>query len=267
MANYYQKKPKARFLIPLVVILLIVSVLMFSCSVFMSRRTRYVIDESTLKLAQLEEPKAGDTVAVIKTSLGDISVRLYPEYAPNTVENFISLAEKDYYDNTLVYNIISGTAFQAGTSEKSGVVPADSGTNEKIEMEYSQDLWPFRGALYAVTSEVESGVIKTFMNTAKRYGGSRFGICNTIEMDDELKESLVSGSDETQKMIGEKFVELGGIPNYSQQMTIFGQVYEGFDVLDAITGADCEAETNYNGYTLPKEDILILDVVVTKYSE
>jgi hypothetical protein len=101
MANYYQKKPKARFLIPLVVILLIVSVLMFSCSVFMSRRTRYVIDESTLKLAQLEEPKAGDTVAVIKTSLGDISVRLYPEYAPNTVENFISLAEKDYYDNTI----------------------------------------------------------------------------------------------------------------------------------------------------------------------
>jgi hypothetical protein len=39
---------------------------------------------------QFEQPKSGDTIAVIKTSMGDIKVKLFPKEAPKAVENFIT---------------------------------------------------------------------------------------------------------------------------------------------------------------------------------
>jgi peptidyl-prolyl cis-trans isomerase B (cyclophilin B) len=102
------------------------------------------------------------------------------------------------------------------------------------------------------------------MNRATRYGGSRFGICNSIEMTDEIKENLTSESQKSD--IANAFIEKGGIPNFSQQMTIFAQVYDGFDVIDDITGTSLEDETNYNGYYLPQEDIRILNIEISTYT-
>jgi len=44
------------------------------------------------------------------------------------------------------------------------------------------------------------------------------------------------------KKVAEAFLEKGGIPNYAQQVAVFGQLVEGFDVLDAITGAELTGE-------------------------
>ena len=78
-------------------------------------------------------------------------------------------------------------------------VNKDSG-NEEIPLEYSQNLWPFRGAIYSCTTKVEKGFFKTLLNQAERFGGSRFGICNSIEMTDEIKKGLTSES--SKKEIG-----------------------------------------------------------------
>ena len=51
-----------------------------SCMQFMSRSDTIYIDTDTLELVQTEQPKEGDTIAVIKTSLGDIKAVLYPEF-------------------------------------------------------------------------------------------------------------------------------------------------------------------------------------------
>ena len=49
-----------------------------------------------LSLDEVEGPKA-----VIETTMGTITAQLFPKYAPKTVENFVKLAEKNYYDATL----------------------------------------------------------------------------------------------------------------------------------------------------------------------
>ena len=53
-------------------------------------------DFSQMDLVQLKEPEEGQPVAYIKTSMGDITAVLYPEYAPNTVANFIARANEGY---------------------------------------------------------------------------------------------------------------------------------------------------------------------------
>ena len=47
---------------------------------------------------QLDKPQKGDTVAVMRTSMGDISIRLFGKEAPKTVENFVTHAKEGYYD-------------------------------------------------------------------------------------------------------------------------------------------------------------------------
>lgn len=261
---YYKKKSKARILIPIIVILALISIAWFAYSVYMSRSTRNVLDMDTLELVQLEDVKDGDPICIIHTSEGDISAVLYPEYAPETVKNFTELAESGYYDNTYIYNIVENTYFAAGSPNKSGTVDInkDSG-NEEIPLEYSQNLWPFRGAIYSCTTKVEKGFFKTLLNQAERFGGSRFGVCNSIEMTDEVKKSLTSES--SKEEIGKAFAEKGGIPNFSQQMTIFAQTYDGFDVIDKITSEITESETNYNGYYQPKDDLRILNIEISEY--
>ena len=48
---------------------------------------------------QTQAPASGEEVAVIKTSKGDIFVRLFPEHAPKAVENFKTHAKNGYYHN------------------------------------------------------------------------------------------------------------------------------------------------------------------------
>ncbi|MBU2439064.1 MAG: peptidylprolyl isomerase, partial [Acidobacteria bacterium] len=43
---------------------------------------------------------------MIKTSLGDITIELYPDKAPATVQNFLRYVDEHFYDDTLVHRII-----------------------------------------------------------------------------------------------------------------------------------------------------------------
>ena len=72
------------------------------------------VDLSKVDLVQLEEPEPEDPVAVIRTSMGDISVRLFPEEAPNAVKNFEELANAVCYDDTFVFQLEPMVYFAAG---------------------------------------------------------------------------------------------------------------------------------------------------------
>ena len=54
------------------------------------------------------------TEALIKTSLGDIRIKLLEDKAPKTVENFIKLAKDNFYDNTKFHRIIPDFMIQGG---------------------------------------------------------------------------------------------------------------------------------------------------------
>ena len=51
---------------------------------------------------------------VITTSLGDIHLELDSQNAPITVQNFVELAEKNYYDNTIFHRVINNFMVQGG---------------------------------------------------------------------------------------------------------------------------------------------------------
>ncbi|MEE1198314.1 MAG: peptidylprolyl isomerase [Acutalibacteraceae bacterium] len=46
-------------------------------------------------------PVKGDTVAVMHTNMGDIKIKLFPESAPKTVENFVTHAKNGYYNGLI----------------------------------------------------------------------------------------------------------------------------------------------------------------------
>lgn len=59
-------------------------------------------------------------LAVLKTSEGDIAIQLNENETPKTVENFISLAEKNFYDNTIFHRVIKGFMIQGGDPKGNG---------------------------------------------------------------------------------------------------------------------------------------------------
>ena len=58
--------------------------------------------------------------AVIKTSMGDMSIEFFTEDAPLTVNNFINLSRDGYYDNVIFHRVISGFMIQGGDPSGTG---------------------------------------------------------------------------------------------------------------------------------------------------
>jgi cyclophilin family peptidyl-prolyl cis-trans isomerase len=199
----------------------------------------------------------GTQIAVIETSLGIIKVRLYPEFAPKTVENFVRLANEGYYDHTYIYRVQPEIYCAGGAAQPDGNNDTKYNIeNERVPSEISSSLWPFRGSLMALDTYTDNNFLDVLFNRVKTFTGSQFLICGSVEFTDEFIAEL--NKTEFPSVIKKGFIELGGIPNYSQKMCIFGQTYEGFDVLDKILNV-----TLTDGETLrPEEDIEIISVKI-----
>ena len=59
-------------------------------------------------------PDYANTLAILQTDLGDITLKFHYDVAPHHVENFINLASKGFYDGTLFHRVIPGFMIQAG---------------------------------------------------------------------------------------------------------------------------------------------------------
>eukprot|EP01061_Rhynchopus_euleeides_P020347 TRINITY_DN3312_c0_g3_i1.p2 TRINITY_DN3312_c0_g3~~TRINITY_DN3312_c0_g3_i1.p2 ORF type:complete len:171 (+),score=42.77 TRINITY_DN3312_c0_g3_i1:77-589(+) len=57
---------------------------------------------------------------VLETSMGEIEIEFYPDYAPRAVENFMTLVSRKYYDNTVSHRIISDFMVQLGDPTGTG---------------------------------------------------------------------------------------------------------------------------------------------------
>ena len=245
-------------------ILAIICLIYMIVSRLLYEKSRYVIDLDTMELVQLEEPKNDDTVAVIDTSLGEIKFVLYPQYAPNAVQNFIELAESGYYDNTYVFHSENGLYSAAGAPEKNGDLPENfDKSRELVKREVHQNLWPFKGALCCLSTAFEQTFWQRFTGNGTYYCGSRFAMLNSIEMTDDIKKQIhdQSNSDE----LTDAFTENGGIPDFSQNITVIGQTYEGLDIVEALS--TLETAESDGATKVPVEDVMINSVKITTYAE
>ena len=258
---------KSSILKPLLIMIVIFSVSMLVyifVSAYMKSRNSPYIDVSSIELVQLEAPEEGDPIAIVDTSLGEIRFVLYPEYAPNAVKNFTELAESGYYTDTYIFHSESGAYCGAGAPNKDGTLPDGYDKDrELVKRELSSNLWPLKGAVCCLTSTVDKSFLETLFGGGDYYCGSRLAFLNTIEMTDEEKETLKSSSGSEE--LADAFIEKGGIPNFSQQLTIIGQTYEGFDVMEKLSSLETYGAED-GMYKIPKEDIMIKSVTIGEYS-
>lgn len=238
----------------------------FALAVLANMTSEYntVLSEDEIGLLQLEAPAEGAPLAVMRTSAGDMRYILYPEVCPQTVRNFCELAEQGYYDGTYVFRVEPGVFFSGGAKTPEGTLDAADADRmrERIPQELSPKLWTLRGALCALTTKTEGGIWKTLTKTRDVLTGSRFLVCDTIEMTEEIREGMHSENNDAMNRVADAYIEQGGIPNYAQQITVFGQLYDGFEILDAITESAVQGEGETQR---PAEDIIIRSIEITTY--
>jgi cyclophilin family peptidyl-prolyl cis-trans isomerase len=112
--------------------------------------------------AQAQPAPAADPVVVLQTTKGDITIELWPDKAPITVENFLTYAREGFYDGTIFHRVISGFMIQGGGLTAN---MAPKPTNAPIINEASADLPNLRGTIaMARTSAPHSATSQFFIN-------------------------------------------------------------------------------------------------------
>ena len=90
-------------------------------------------DESGL--AQFNNPDKDSEVAILHTTAGDIGVMFFPQYAPKSVENFLTHAKDGYYDGISFHRVIEDFMIQGGDPKGDGT----GGSTDTIKGEFSQN--------------------------------------------------------------------------------------------------------------------------------
>lgn len=259
-----KKKNKfVSFLIILAVITLLLTVFLLFAVTRQQQNNQFIeIDPDSIKLIQLDPPKEGDPIAIAVTSLGEFRFRLFPEQSPEAVKNFIELAESGWYDDTYVYDSQEGAFSCMGAKSKTGEISGYSDqSHEHTPRELSQDLWSFRGAVCAVNTSVERTFSEKLFGGGQYFNGSRFALLNTVELSGDMREEFLESS--ANKELGQAYLDLGGIPNFAQQMTVIGQTYEGFETVEKLAALESE----FNGkYYIPNEEVKLISVTISEYS-
>lgn len=172
-------------------------------------------------------------IVTFETTRGTIKAELYPEIAPNTVNNFISLIQKGFYDGTIFHRVIPGFMIQGGDPEGTGM-GGESIWGRPFEDEFDVELRNFRGAL-------------SMANAGPSTNGSQFFIVQANDCDpgllSQMKEIGVNarGQGFPEEVIA-KYQEIGGTPWLDYKHSVFGQVFEGMEVVDKIAATDATGE-------------------------
>lgn len=199
---------------------------------------------------QMELPTEGETVATIKVKdYGDIKVKFFNDVAPKAVENFTTLAKQGYYNGVIFHRVIDEFMIQGGDPTGTGTGGESiwgKGFGEEIDF----GLVPYRGSLcMASTGYGRNGIGSQFFITQANYS--------------EQTEMLMKQGGYPEGLIKE-YKTYGGYPSLYLQYTVFGQVFEGMDIVDKI--AKVQTHTTANGQAdKPVKDVIIEKVEVTTY--
>ncbi len=138
--------------------------------------------------------KKNPVVTIEMENGGIIKAELYPEYAPNTVNNFISLINKGFYDGIIFHRVISGFMIQGGDPLGQGT----GGPGYRIRGEFAHN------GFTQNTLKHERGVLSMARSMMKDSAGSQF------------------------------FIMHQDAPHLDGEYAAFGKVIEGMDTVDAI---------------------------------
>ena len=152
-------------------------------------------------------------VADIETSQGTITIRFFPDKAPNHVKNFIDLAESGFYDGVRFHRVIPGFMIQTGDP------------NSKTD---NRGTWGTGGSGTTVNAE--------FSNVSHRRG----------------IVSMARGGHSVDSASSQFFIVVKDSPFLDQQYSVFGEVVSGMDVADKIVAAGKGKENPDDPVTVTK---------------
>jgi len=140
------------------------------------------------------QDSAQKPVVVLDTSLGAITLELYPDKAPITVENFLKYVDEGFYDNLIFHRVMPGFMVQGGGMTDQ-MVEKSQGKHQPIKNESSNGLSNDRGTIaMARTADPNSATCQFFIN----------------------------------------HVDNPNLNTYGGGYTVFGKVIDGLDVVDKI---------------------------------
>lgn len=193
---------------------------------------------------QFKAPVAGDTVAVMHTTMGDIKIKLFPERTPKTFENFTTHAKNGYYNGIKFHRVIKDFMIQGGDPQGTGM-GGESIWGGSFEDEFDSELHNLRGAL-------------SMANAGPSTNGSQFFIVQANTLPDGMLDQMKGLADKGfPTEIADAYAKLGGTPWLDFRHSVFGQVYEGMEVVDSI------ASVKVGPADRPLEDVLInsIDII------
>ncbi len=237
---------------------------------------------------QLDMPKSGDTIAVIHTNMGDITLRFFPEQAPKTVTNFINLAKEGKYNNTSFHRVERDFVVQGGHYGNDEEQPnGTSSYGSQFEDEFCDKLFNIRGAVAMANNATDSNGSQFFINqTSAEAFKANGGWLQLENMWETVKTQLTNYKDSN---LLSAFIQKNGNQCYNTEIvpqevrnlyeanggnayldgaynavdrghTVFAQVIEGMDVVDRIAVVKTDDES------APLEAIIIESIDITAYS-
>lgn len=192
-------------------------------------------NENTMEQPQPETPKTKVKVK-ITTPLGEMIVLLYDE-TPLHRDNFIKLVETGYYNDLLFHRCIRNFMVQGGDPNSRGAAQGKQlgigGPGYTVDAEFNPNFIHKKGALAAARQG-------DAVNPTKKSSGSQFyivqgSVFNDAQLDQyqryvQQKNPSFAYTDE-QKNI---YKTIGGTPQLDMDYTVFGEVIQGLEVIDAI---------------------------------
>jgi len=183
----------------------------------------------------------------IETSLGDMLVMLYDE-TPGHRDNMIKLIEEGFYKNQLFHRVIKDFMIQGGDPHSVGAEKGQrlgsGGPGYTIPAEFNKTLIHKKGALAAARKGDQ-------FNPEQASNGSQFYlVVGQVLTPDQINTLAQRGVSAFSEEAAEIYTTLGGTPHLDGAYTVFGEVVEGFEVLDLIATQPCDA------YNRPAEDVI-----------
>ncbi len=192
---------------------------------------------------QMAMPEKGDTIAVFHIkNYGDVKAKFFEDVAPKAVENFVTHAKEGYYNGVTFHRVINEFMIQGGDPEGTGM-GGESIWGTDFEEELSPELVPYRGSLCMASRGLQNSpsLGSQFFITQANYSQQMAGYMQAGGYPAELIE---------------QYRNHGGYLSLYGEYTIFGQVFEGMEIVDRIA----TVETDMNDK--PVEDVVIESIEI-----
>ena len=222
-------------------------------------------------ILQAEMPAEGEEIAVITTSEGVIKMRLFPDEAPKAVENFQTLAKSGYYDGLTFHRVIEDFMVQTGDPTGTGS-GGESCWGEYFEDEVSPNLHFYNGAVAMANRGPDTNGSQFFIVQAKTATEDYLNALEDARDNPENEEAVGITIQDTFYTLSQIFPEQvmayyrehGGAVHleyvFGNAYTIFGQVIEGMDVVDAIAAVEVDENDK------PLEDVIVEQITFEPYT-